>query len=92
LPIRLRHHEQITSLLLTLAALGAAGTLRAAEPTLGADYTVVFDHHAAIPMESGFIRTEAPSLARTSDGALLCAVPLDWDEQPAHPVILDIHK
>jgi hypothetical protein len=65
-----------------LAALVAAGTLRAAEPTLGADYTVVFDHHAGIPMESGFVRTDAPSLARTSDGALLCAVPLIFKGKP----------
>jgi len=69
-----------TALLLTLAALVAAGTLPAAEPTLGADYTVVFDHHAGIPMESGFVRNLAPSLAKTSDGALLCSVPLVFTE------------
>jgi hypothetical protein len=71
-----------TALLLTLAALAAAGTLRADEPTLGADYTVVFDHHAGIPMESGYIYSGAPSLARTSDGALLCSVPLNIRGKP----------
>lgn len=64
-----------TALLLILAALAAAGTLPADEPTLGTDYTVVFDHHAGIPMESGYIYSGAPSLARTSDGAVLCSVP-----------------
>jgi hypothetical protein len=63
-------------------ALPAAGSLSADEPTLGADYTVVFDHRAGIPMESGFVRTDAPSLARTSDGALLCAVPLIFQGKP----------
>ena len=75
----------LTALLLApLAALGAAGTFPAAEPTLGADYTVVFDHAAGIPMESGFVRTDAPSLARTSDGALLCTVPM-WDANTPLP-------
>jgi hypothetical protein len=69
-------------LLAPLAALGAAGTFPAAEPTLGADYTVVFDHHAGIPMESGYIYSGAPSLARTSDGALLCSVPLTIRGKP----------
>ena len=44
------------------------------EPRLG-DYTVVFDHYAQIPMKDGRIITDAPSLVRTGDGALLCAVP-----------------
>jgi hypothetical protein len=61
--------------------IAALGTGLAA---LGADYTVVFDHAAGIPMESGFVRTDAPSLARTSDGALLCTVPL-WDANTPLP-------
>ncbi len=44
------------------------------EPTLG-DYTVIFDHYAGIPMQYGRLITDAPSLLRTRDGALLCAVP-----------------
>ena len=45
------------------------------EPTLG-NCTVVFDHYAEIPMQEGYIFTDAPSLVRTTDGALLCSVPL----------------
>ena len=37
-------------------------------PTLG-EYTVVYNHYAAIPMADGHVITDAPSLVRTSDGA-----------------------
>jgi len=55
------------------------------EPTLGS-YTVVFDHYAEIPMKSGYTLTDAPSLIKTSDGALLCAVPLMLNGEPHKPV------
>jgi len=43
------------------------------EPTLGG-YSVIFDHYAEIPMRHGRMVTDAPSLLRTRDGALLCTV------------------
>ncbi len=61
----------------------AAG--KAMEPTLG-EYTVVFDHYAEIPMERGYILTDAPSLLRLSDGGLLCSVPLMIRGTPKEPV------
>lgn len=45
------------------------------EPTFG-DYAVIYDHYAGIPMKDGYIITDAPSLVKTSDGALLCATPM----------------
>ena len=51
------------------------------EPTYG-DYTVILDHYAAIPMAEGRIITDAPSLVRTADGALLCAVPMIFRGTP----------
>ena len=54
------------------------------EPALG-DYTVVFDHCAEIPMADGYILTDAPSLVRTADGALLCSVPLMLRGTPNEP-------
>ena len=50
------------------------------EPTLG-DYTVIFDHYAEIPMQHGRLITDAPSLLRTRDEALLCAVPFIVNHQ-----------
>jgi len=71
-------HTALRAIRTLLWATIIAAPIHAADlhPTLGADYTVVFDHYAGIPMESGYILTDAPSLARTSDGALLCAAPL----------------
>lgn len=45
------------------------------EPIIG-DYSIIFDHRTAIPMLDGFVFGDAPSLSKTSDGALLCAIPL----------------
>lgn len=57
------------------------------EPTLGADYSVIFDHYAEIPMKQGRLITDAPSLLRTRDGALLCAVPIHTTRgEPLHPL------
>jgi len=63
------------------------------EPLLG-EYTVIQDHYAAIPeADARMVNlrfTEAPSLVKTSDGALLCARPMVfWDAplkslQPLH--------
>jgi len=55
------------------------------EPTYG-DYTVVYDHYEAIPMENGYILTDAPSLVKTIDGALLCSVPFMIRGIPKHPI------
>lgn len=60
-------------------------TANTMEPAYG-DYTVVFDHYAEIPMESGYILTDAPSLLRLSNGELLCAVPLMIRGTPREPV------
>jgi hypothetical protein len=73
------------ALLLFLFASMVASPGRTNEPTLG-EYSVVYDHYADIPMEWGYILTDAPSLAKTSDGALLCAVPLMIRGEPRHPV------
>ncbi len=60
------------------------------EPALG-DYTVVFDHYAQIPMQHGQIISDAPSLVRTRDSGLLCAVPyhLKWGKpkEPMRPLV-----
>ncbi|MFW5893758.1 MAG: sialidase family protein, partial [Verrucomicrobiota bacterium] len=50
------------------------------EPTLGS-YTVIYDHYAEIPMQFGRLITDAPSLVRTRDGALLCADPIIINHQ-----------
>ena len=72
--------------LLTALLLAPLAALHAAEPVLG-DYSVVYDHYADIPMESGYIFTDAPSLIRTRDGGLLCAVPLHLSYgKPQKPV------
>lgn len=57
----------------------------ATEPTYG-NYTVVYDHYTAIPMQEGYIITDAPSLVTSSDGALLCSVPMIIKGTPASPV------
>ncbi len=50
------------------------------EPSLG-NYTVIFNHYAKIPMRYGRLITDTPSLLRTRDGALLCAVPFIVNHQ-----------
>ncbi len=57
------------------------------EPTLGGDYTVIFDHYSEIPVQEGRIISDAPSLLRMSDTTLLCAVPLNIRKaKPKTPV------
>lgn len=55
------------------------------EPTYG-DYTVIYNHLEAIPVESGHIHSDAPSLLRTTDDALLCSVPLMIRGNPKEPI------
>jgi hypothetical protein len=52
------------------------------EPTLG-EYTTICDHYAEFPpKDNQFIKSDAPSLVKTSDGALLCAVPMHFRGAP----------
>ena len=52
------------------------------EPSTG-DYAVVCDHYAEFPLEDNqFIKSDAPSLVKTRDGGLLCAVPLHFRGAP----------
>jgi hypothetical protein len=46
-----------------------AAPIHAADPhpTLGADYTVVFDHYAGIPMKSGYILNDLTTFHRVKN-------------------------
>jgi hypothetical protein len=52
------------------------------EPTLGG-YKIICDHYEEFPISNNqFIKSDAPSLVKTSDGALLCAVPMHFKGVP----------
>jgi hypothetical protein len=52
------------------------------EPTFGG-YKIICDHYAEFPLKDNqFIKSDAPSLVKTSDGALLCAVPMHFRGAP----------
>ena len=51
------------------------------------EYAVICDHYAEFPeTDNYFIKSDAPSLIKTRDGALLCAVPLHFKGPPRDDV------
>lgn len=50
---------------------------------LASEYSVVCDHYADFPRrEDRFIKSDAPTMVKTADGALLCAVPMHFEGEP----------
>lgn len=50
---------------------------------LADDYSIICDHYAEFPLEDKkFVKSDAPALIKTRDGALLCAVPLHFRGAP----------
>lgn len=94
-PFSRRHFLQTTAALGSLAGVTASATaaddtskgksrtaVSGHEPTLG-EYTIICDHYAEFPLrDNQFIKSDAPSLVKTTDGALLCAVPMHFRGAP----------
>jgi hypothetical protein len=76
-----RRFLQATAALGSLAGVPAIAAADDNEPTLGR-YRVICNHYDEFPTDELFIKSDAPSMVKTSDGALLCAVPMHFKGAP----------